>query len=106
MSADISEDHMRLLALARRAIAAETGVTWKTSPMEAIERHGAACDALWAELRRQVDSQDGAVPVLDHPAVAQKKLAYRMRKEIVAVVNNAIEEALSDMDLVCSGESS
>jgi hypothetical protein len=95
---------MHLLALARRAIEAETGVTWKTTPMEAVERHGAACDALWTELRRQVDEQDGAVPVLD-PAVAKKMLAYRMRQDIVATVNAAIEDALSDMDLVGTGES-
>lgn len=102
--ADLSDDHMRLLALARRAINAENGVSWKTSPMEAVERHGAACDALWSELRRQVDEQDGAVPVLDHPTVTQKKLAYRMRQQIVSTVNAAIEDALSDMDLVGSGE--
>ena len=101
---DLSEDHVRLLALARRAIDAEKCKTWKTSIMEAVETHGAACDALWAELRRQIEEQDGAVPVLEHPSVARKRLAYRMRREIVATVQTAIEDALSDMDLVCSGE--
>ncbi len=97
-------DHMHLLALARAAIDAEQGVTWKTSPSEAVERHGAACDALWDELRRQIDLQDGKIPVIEHPSVKQKQLALRMRREIVATVNIAITEALDNMDLTASGE--
>ncbi len=84
--------------------AVESATARQTSPMAAVEQHGAACDALWNELRRQVGEQDGAVPVLEHPAVTKKHLAYRMRKEIVAAVQTAIEEALEDMDLVVSGE--
>ena len=102
--ADLHPSHMHLLALARAAIDAESGIKWTTSPSEAIERHGSACDALWEELRRQVAAQDGAVPVLEHPSVQQKRLALRMRREIVATVQNAITEALDDMDLTASGE--
>lgn len=68
--------------------------------MEAVERHGACCDALWEELWRQIDEQDGKVPVLEHPTVQKRKLAHRMRKEIVATVQAAVEEALDDMNLV------
>lgn len=102
--ADPSEDHMAILSLARRAIEAERGKVWTTSPAEAIEQHGAACDALWDELRRQVEALGCAVPVLETPYVAQKRLALRMRREIVAAVQVAIEEALENMDVVCSGE--
>jgi hypothetical protein len=90
---------MRLLALAKRAVDAETGRAWTTSTMEAVERHGAACDALWQELRRQIEVQDGNVPTLEHPSVQKRKLAYRMRKDIVATVQCAVEQALDDMDL-------
>jgi hypothetical protein len=94
----LAGDHLQLLALARRVIEAETGPLWTESPIAACERHGAACDAFWSELRRQVDAQAGAVPVLEHPSVIQRKLAYRMRREIVSIVNNAIEDALDNMD--------
>lgn len=98
----LAPDHMQLLALARRAIEAEKGRLWTTSIMEAVEKHGAACDALWAELHRQIDLQDGKVPALEHPSVQKRKLAFRMRKEIVANVQTAIEQALDDMDLTAT----
>lgn len=101
---DLHPSHLHLLALARAAIDAESGITWKTAPEKAIERHGAACDALWNELRHQIDAQDGKVPVLEHPSVQQKRLAMRMRRVIVASVNSAITEALDNMDLTASGE--
>lgn len=104
MPAQLHPDHMHLLTLARAAIDAEHGITWKTSPSEAVEIHGSACDALWDELRRQVAMQDGGIPVIEHPSVKQKKLALRMRREIVATVQNAITDALEDMDLTASGE--
>lgn len=56
---DLSDDHMHLLALARRAFDAEQGPLWRDNPEAAVDRHGAACDALWDELQRQVDMQDG-----------------------------------------------
>lgn len=96
---DIEDDHVRLLALARRAIVAESGRLWTTSPMEAVERHGAACDELWSELRRQIDLADGKVPVLELPSKQKQRLARRMRREIVAAVQGAVEEALEDLDL-------
>ncbi len=94
--ADIEDDHIRLLALARMAIAAESGPEWRCDVLSASDKHGAACDAVWRELRRQVDLQDGVIPTLEHPARQAQKLAKRMRSEIVATVQSAVEEALDD----------
>lgn len=94
---DLSPDHLHLLALARRAVDAEAGPLWRNDPEEACDRHGAACDALWDELRRQVDLQDGKVPMLEHPSVQQIVLAKRMRATILAACNAAVEQALEEV---------
>lgn len=91
-------DHLHLLELARRALDAESGPLWRSDPEEANERHGAACDALWDELRRQVDLQDGKVRVLEHPSVKQRALAKRMRGTILAACQAAIEQALDEVE--------
>lgn len=97
MMADLHPNHLALLALARRAIDAESGPLWKQNPAEACDRHGASCDAVWDELRRQIDEQDGKVPVLEHPSVKASKLARRMRAEILATVQAAVDQALYDI---------
>jgi hypothetical protein len=89
---------MALLSLARCAINAEAGPLWKKDVEEAVTIYGAACDALWNELRRQLDVQDGKVPVLEHPSVQQKALAQRMRGTIITACRSAIEEALSNLE--------
>lgn len=96
--ADLHPDHLMLLALARRAVEAETGPLWKNDAPEACAVHGAACDALWDELRRQLTVQDGKVPVLEHPSVKQKALARRMRRTIITTCQVAIEGALADLE--------
>ncbi|AGT09087.1 hypothetical protein [Paracoccus aminophilus] len=93
-----SPDHMHLLALARRALDAEPGPIWKTDPEEAVKRHGAVCNAVWDELRRQIEAQDGKVPVLEHPSVKQKALAKRMRANILAACKGAIDQALDEVE--------
>lgn len=95
---DLHPDHLALLSLARRAIELKESPLWKTKIEEACDLHSAACDALWDELHRQVDVQDGKVPVLEDPSVKARKLAKRMRREIIAVCNNAVVEALDNMD--------
>lgn len=95
---DLHQDHLMLLSLARRAIEAESGYRWRTDVEDAVAIHGAACDALWGELRRQLDVQDGKVPVLKHPSVQHKELAQRMRGSIIAACQNAIEEALTNLE--------
>lgn len=96
--ADLSTDHLHLLALARRAISAESGQLWKSEPEEACAIHATACDALWDELRRQIDAQDGKIPVLEHPSVKQLRLAKRMRSTILTACTAAVEQALSDLE--------
>lgn len=66
----MTDDHRRILDLARTAFAAEGRVPLPdrrdTRAMErfdaAIERHGAAIDALFAELRRQLAAIEGPTP--------------------------------------------
>ena len=95
MSEALHPDHLRLLALAKAAIRArDDRVLWKRSALEGAELHGAACDALWSELENQVCMQDGAIPVLEHPAVKHKRMVRQMRSEIIAVVQASLEEAL------------
>lgn len=93
---DLHPDHMRLLALARAALTArDNRALWRASIRHAAEEHGAACDALWDEIERQVTVQDGRVPVLEHPAAKHKRMVRQMRSEIVAVVQDALTDALS-----------
>ena len=95
---DLSPDHLHLLALARAAIKARDDKTlWKRSLSEAVETHGAACDAVWDELERQVTIADGAVPVLEHPSATKVRRAAQMRGEIIAAVQHALSDVLDDL---------
>lgn len=96
--------HLSLLQLAKRVFNAESGPNWKKNPAKAVEEHGAACDAFWNELRRQVDLYDDKTPEIESVDVLQKRLASRLRVEIVNTVLGAIEDAMNDMDLSGSGE--
>ena len=98
MTCDLHPDHLHLLALARRAITAESGPLWKSDTEQACAVHVAACDALWDELRRQIDAQDGKIPTLEHPSVKQLRLAQRMRSAILTACTVAVEQALSDLE--------
>lgn len=94
---DLADDHLRILSLARAALkAADDRALWKNTERGAAV-HGAACDALWDELARQVDINDGKIPVLEHPSVKQVNLAKRMRSDIIAAVQNATAEALDNL---------
>lgn len=94
----LSPDHLHLLALARAAIKArDDGALWKRSLREAVETHGAACDAVWDELERQVTIADGAVPVLEHPSATKVRRAAQMRGEIIDSVLFAVTDALDDL---------
>lgn len=95
MSEPLHPDHLRLLALAKAAIRArDDRLLWKRSALEGAEMHGAACNALWSELDRQVYEQDGGIPVLDLPSVKHKRMVRQMRSEIIAVVQASLEDAL------------
>lgn len=94
----IPPDHLHLLALGRAALQARDDKTlWTRSWKEAVDTHGAACDALWDEIERQVIIADGAVPVLEHPSATQKRRARQMRGEIIAAVQHALTDALDDL---------
>lgn len=96
---EITDDHTRLLALARAALKARDDASqWSRSPELAAGHHGACCDALWDELERQVVQADGAVPVVEHPTVKQRKLARQMRTEILAACQQAVTEAIGDIE--------
>ena len=91
-------DHLRILALARAALQArDDQKLWGRSATEACDRHGAACDALWEELERQVVAGDGGIPVLEHPSVKQRRIARQLRTEIIAAVQASVIEALEDI---------
>lgn len=95
---DLHPDHMRLLALARAALTArDNRALWKASILHAGDEHAAACDSLWDEIERQVTLQDGRVPVLEHPSVKHKRMVRQMRSEIVAVVQDALTDALNSL---------
>lgn len=95
MTEPLHPDHQRLLALANAAFRArDNRELWTRSIREGAEEHGAACDALWNELERQTVIQCGSVPVLEHPSVKHKRMVRQMRSEIVAVVQDALSDAL------------
>lgn len=95
---DLHPDHLRLLSLARAAlIARDNRALWKASISHAAEEHGAACDALWDEIERQVTLQDGRVPVLEHPSARHKRMLRQMRSDIVGVVQDALAGALETL---------
>lgn len=97
----LSPDHLHLLALARAAIKArDDRAAWKCNWEVAMETHGAACDAVWDELERQVTIADGAVPVLEHPSATKVRRAAQMRGEIIDSVLHAVTDALDDL---CKG---
>lgn len=92
---DLHPDHERLLALAKAALVArDNRALWTRSIREGAAEHGAACDALWTEIERQVTVQDGRIPTLEHPSVRHKRMVRQMRSEIVARVQDALSDAL------------
>jgi putative protein kinase ArgK-like GTPase of G3E family len=94
----ISPDHMALLTIARAAFKArDDRHLWRQDVSKAAAEHGAACDAIWEELERQVAQFDGLVPVAEHPALKRRKMIAQMRTEIVATAQNAIIEAMEEL---------
>ena len=50
----------RLLDLAEEANAAKNSPVWRSDIDSAINRHGSACDAVWAELDRLIAARKAA----------------------------------------------
>src|SRR3989304_3400155 len=93
----LAPDHLHILALARQSFKARDDKRmWSMGVELAIETHGAACEALWVELERQVWAAEGKIPVLEPPAVKARKAAKRMRSDILAAVHDAVVEALDN----------
>lgn len=92
-------DHQRLLELAQAAFKArDDRMLWRQNVLEAAERHGFYCDALWEELSRQVCAHDGEIRVLEHPSVKRRKMIANLRREIIATAQNAMIEALDELE--------
>lgn len=84
---EISDDHQRILALAKRAITArDDAAGWARSPEKQIGHHGACCDALWDELERLVQINEGITPAIEHPAHRERRIAKEIRGAIVAEI--------------------
>ncbi len=95
---DLHPDHLRILSLAKSALQArDNRALWKASILHAAEEHGAACNALWDEVERQVTLQDGRVPVLEHPSARHARMLRQMRSEIVSVVQDSLMDALETL---------
>lgn len=91
-------DHLAILTLAKDALRARDDRTaWREGISHAAEIHGAACNAVWEELERQVCLQDGRIPAIEHPRVKQQRMIMNLRTEIVNTAMLAIESALVDL---------
>lgn len=91
-------DHLKLISLAQAALKARDDRTrWQANVTNAAEAHGAACEAVWDELERQVIIQDGRIPTIEHPTVRYRRMVAQMRGEIVAHCQNAVIEALDSL---------
>ncbi len=98
MTDQLHPDHQRLLELAQAALKARDNRSlWRQNVMKAAEEHGFYCNALWKELERQTDDRHGQIPTLEHPTVTRRKMIANIRREIVAVAQNAMIEALDDL---------
>lgn len=92
------DDHMHLLSLAKAAFKArDDKPSWRADVLEASEKYGAYCDALWLELERQVTLADGGIPVIEPPSIRQRRLARELRKEIIAACQDAVSDALEEI---------
>lgn len=95
---DLHPDHLRLLELAQAAFQARDDRTaWRKGIANAAEAHGVACDTVWDELERQIEMQDGRIPVLEHPKRKQMRMVANLRCEIVNTAMAAIEGALNEL---------
>lgn len=98
MADALHPDHLRLLTLAKAAFKARNDRTlWRQNIERAADEHGTACDALWDELERQVDEQDGKIPVLEHPSATKIRRARQIRAEIVNACRDAISETMDQI---------
>lgn len=100
-ASEIEDDFTRVLALARAALSArDDAASWARSPEKAIGHHGACCDALWVELERLVQIHDGRTPTLEHPSMTARRIAKRIRGDIIREI---LEIATERLEMVIDG---
>lgn len=96
--AEIEDDLTRVLALAKAALAArDDAAAWSRAPERQIGHHSACCDALWDELERLVDQDAGKVPTIEHPALKERRVAKRIRAQIVSEILDIAAERLEQV---------
>lgn len=88
----MSEDHERVLQLARRARDLSDGPAWQRNVEDAAEAHAEACEAVWEELYRQIDNRDA-----EGMPVAKMKMPPDPRKEIKKQIIARLKTELPDM---------
>lgn len=95
--AEITDDFERLLALGKAALEArDDAAAWSRSPEKQAGHHGACCDALWRELERLIQINEGGVPVLEHPARTERRIAKQIRGNITSAILEAVEATLNE----------
>lgn len=89
-------DHEAILQLARHARDAERSPQWKIAQDDAITAHGEACDALWAELYRQLDARDAEGNPVSKPHIPPDP-RKQLKAEIVARLKAELPEMVSSI---------
>lgn len=94
----IEDDLTRVLALARAALKArDDAEAYCRSPEKQLGLHSVCCDNLWSELERLVQLDDGRIPVLEHPAAKERRIAKNIRRQVIAEILNCAEERLEQV---------
>lgn len=88
----MTDGHAAILSLAKYAIAMETSAIWKLDAEEASRLHGEACEAVWAELKRQVHMAGQDIPPLPSP----KKQVEAVRKEALRRLEERLPELIAE----------
>lgn len=92
---EVQDDLKRILALAKRAInARDDAAAWARTPEKQIGHHSACCDALWDELERLVQIDDGNTPTLEHPAARERRISNAIRGKVIAEILDIARDRL------------
>jgi hypothetical protein len=98
-AAVLPDDLDVILRLARHARDAERSPQWKIAQDDAIEAHGAACDALWAELYRQLEAREAAGNPVPKPHIPpdprkqiKQEILARLKADLPEMVSSIIDE--------------
>ena len=96
IASDISDDHQRILALAKAVFTArDDAARWTQSPENQLGHHDACCQALWDELERLVEINDGKVPTLENPAERERRIAKNISIGVISEILDIAKERLT-----------